>query len=248
MRKVLLGCMFVFVGVGTLQAQTVVKIASSFEAPNTAPIAWPASFTFVQRIAAKQKGSISEVGVVMGNGLTPYAAALTIDIGTTRVFAQNFTGLTQRASDNATVFPIKGVSQIVKVGDVVTVSIAPAADVQMAPITFDHPDFPRGAFAGSDPVALKFFVNGVAPVTVTAGPPSGGRITGGGLNCGGGSSVCSAEAAYGSTVTFSASNTSGEYMFKQWNYGPCSGSSSSNCTVVAAGNISLAAWFVAASM
>jgi hypothetical protein len=253
MRKVassiLLGTVFLFATAGALQAQTAVKIASSFDSPITTSIAWPASFTFVQKIVAKQKGSISEIGVTMGSNLTPYPATLTIDIGTTRVFAQSFTGLTQRTTDAATVFPIKGVSQLIQVGDVLTVGITPATDIQMVPVSLDNPDFPRSPLHGSaDPVALKFFVNGMAPVTVSAGPPTGGKISGGGLNCGGTATVCSAEAAYGSTVTFTATNTSGEYMFKQWNSGPCSGSANSNCTVVVAANVSLAAWFVRAPM
>ncbi|MBF0547994.1 MAG: hypothetical protein HQM08_26390 [Candidatus Riflebacteria bacterium] len=99
----------------------------------------------------------------MGNNQNPYGMKMTLSVGAEKLFENNFSGLKQRSSDWATVYPISGISRVLKAGEVVTLTMVPTQGVGMEPILQDNPDWPRSELKGYGKVALRFFVNGVPP-------------------------------------------------------------------------------------
>jgi hypothetical protein len=202
----------------TLQAQTPVSVASNYALTTTTTETWPAAYTFTQQFVAKNPGLIGEVGVNMGKNLTAYGAVVTIDVGSTRLFIKSFTGLVQRTSDAATVFPVLP-SQAVKAGDVVTLNITPDTNVSMTPVLVANPDWPAGTI-NSHAAALKFFVNAMPPATLTITPSTVGSVfcatTGCSISCGYASTgVCSQTFPAGTSITLKAL-PKGTYLFMGW--------------------------------
>jgi hypothetical protein len=127
--------------------------------------------TYVVNFVSQIDTFPTELGVRMGSNQNPYDAAIKIAVNGKPVFAHSFTGLKQRQSDWATVFPIRGIAAPVKKGDRISIAITPAQDTGIAALTqLKDPNAPPSPIAGYGPMTARFYFNGSAQPDRTAYP------------------------------------------------------------------------------
>ena len=146
---------------GVVQAQAVVIASNYADAGPVIPRAWDKDLWWAQDTVANHDGYISEIGVYMGLNAVPYAATVVINVNGQKVFAKGYTGLKQRSSDWATVFPVTGTNVHVKHGDTITLSIAPhTLYVTYVPSTKVSPAWSSPTYGPFANMVMRCFING----------------------------------------------------------------------------------------
>jgi hypothetical protein len=114
--------------------------------------------TFTQTFRAVGSGAPRELGVVMGNNQNPFNCKVTVAIRGAQVFEQVFTGLVQRQSDWAVVFPLNGVTTSANPGDEVSFSVTPANQVGFSAIAFNEVGISKSNLAGYGSCRAQFYM------------------------------------------------------------------------------------------
>lgn len=156
----------IFVAVSTLGASTAMAQASdmynTMAAPTTRELGFAAGSTFMQKFPAKVAGYPTELAVIMGSLRAPYEADVVIKVNDAEVLRHRFTGLSQRDSDYATVFPLKGIARRVNVGDSVSFSITPDRHIAIAVPSLSDSNLPPSPLYNNGNINARFYLRASA--------------------------------------------------------------------------------------